>query len=172
MPQWLIQIDPLTTAFTIRRAGDWREFREHEPQPETMGKIHRGFDVLLLGLRVCHDQIRRDLADISTSTDEVLYGLLKFMGIDFPARVALPGIRTALKAQIKRPKTCLHHAARQVFGNKPGIEGIRRMEVRLQPALSDLAQEGQQDLVWLEQQGVIIERDMLRSTLAEPGELR
>src|SRR5215831_16821764 len=137
-----------------------------------MGKIHRGFDVLLLSLRVRHDQIRRDLADISASTDEVLHGLLKFMGIDFPARVALPGIRTALKAQIKRPKTCLHHAARQVFGNKPDIESIRRMEVRLQPALYDLAQEGQQDLVWLEQQSIIIEGDMLRATLAEPGELR
>ena len=37
------------------------------------------------------------------------------------------------------------------------------MEVRFQPALHDLAQEGQQDLVWLEQQGIIIERDMLRS---------
>src|SRR5215467_4315928 len=137
-----------------------------------MGKMHRGVDVLLLSLRVCHDQIRRDLAYISASTDEVLHGLLKFMGIDFPARVALPGIRTALKAQIKRPKTCLHHAVRQVFGNKPGIKGIRRMEVRLQPALHDLAQEGQQDLVWLEQQGIIIERDMLRATPAKPGKLR
>src|SRR5262245_33501828 len=136
-----------------------------------MGKIHRGFDVLLLSLRVCHDQIRRDLADISASTDEMLYDLLKFMGIDFPARVALPGIRTALKAQIKRPKTCLHHTVCQVFGNKSSIESIRRMEVRLQPALHDLAQEGQQDLVWLEQQGIIIEGDMLRATLAEPGEL-
>src|SRR5262249_17861075 len=143
MPQWLIQIDPLTTAFTIRRAGDWRKFREHEPQPETMGKMHRGLNILLLSLRVGHDQIRCDLANISASTDEVLHGLLKFMGIDFPARVALPGIRTALKAQIKRPKPCLHHAARQVFGNKPGIEGIRRMEVRLQPTLYDLVQEGQ-----------------------------
>src|SRR4029434_5926325 len=119
-----------------------------------------------------HDQIRRDLADIGTSTDEVLHGLLKFMGIDFPPRVALPGIGTALKAQIKRLKTCLHHEARHVFGNKPRIEGIWRMEGRFQPALHDLAQEGQQDLVWLEQEGIIIERDMLRSTLAEPGELR
>jgi hypothetical protein len=100
---------------------------------------------------VCHDQIRRDLADIRTSTDEVLHGLLKLMGIDFPTRVALPGIGTALKAQIKRPKTCLHHETRHVFGNKPGIEGIRRMEVGFQPALHDLVQEGQQDLVWLEQ---------------------
>jgi hypothetical protein len=81
------------------------------------------------GLRVCHDQICRDLAYIGASTDEALHGLLKFMGIDFPTRVALPGIRTALKAQIKRPKTCLHHATRHVFGNKPGIEGIRRMKV-------------------------------------------
>src|SRR3989442_9875194 len=137
-----------------------------------MGKIHRGLDVLLIGVRVCHNQIRRNLADIRTSTDEVLYSLLEFMGIDFPARVALPGIRTALKTQIKCPKTCLHHQVRHVFGNKPGIEGIRRMEVRFQPALHDLAQEGQQDLVWLEQQGIIIERDMLRSTPMERGEFR
>src|SRR5215510_6944396 len=94
------------------------------------------------------------------------------MGIDLPACVALPGICTALKAEIKRPKTCLHHAARHIFSDKPGIEGIRRMEIRFQPALHDLAQEGQQDLVRLEQQGIIIERDMLRSTLTEPGEFR
>ena len=103
--------------------------------------MHRGLEVLLTSLRVCHDQIRRDLADIRPSTDEVLHGPLQFMGIDFPAGVALPGIRTALKAQIKRPKTCLHHAARDVFGDKPSIEGIRRMERRFQPALHDLAQE-------------------------------
>src|SRR5215471_16618821 len=137
-----------------------------------MGKMHRGLDVLLIGLRVCHDQIRRDLAEIGASTDEVLHGLLEFMGIDFPARVALPGIRTALKAQIKGPKICLHHQTRHVFGKKPGIEGVRRMEVRFQLALHDLAQEGQQDLLWLEQQGIIVERDLLRSTLAEPGEFR
>ena len=46
------------------------------------------------------------------------------------------------------------------------------MEIRFQPALHDLAQEREQDLVWLEQQGIIIERDMLRPTLAEPGKLR
>ena len=92
------------------------------------------------------------------------------MSIDFPARVALPGIGTALKAQIERLKAYLHHRLRNVPGDKSGIEGIRRMEMCLQPVLHDLAQKGQQDLVWLEQQGIIIEGDMLRPTLAEPGE--
>src|SRR3989475_11013469 len=137
-----------------------------------MGKMHGGLDLLLVCLRVRYDQIRRHLVHISTGTDEMLHGLREFMGIDFPARVALPGIRTALKTQIKCPKTCLYHQARHVFGNKPGIEGIRRMEVRFQPALHDLAQEGQQDLGWLEQEGIIIKRNMLRSTLTQPGELR
>ena len=95
-----------------------------------MGKMHRGLDVLLIGVRVCHDQIRRDLADIGASTDEVLHGLLEFVGIDFAAGAALSGIGITLKAQIKRLKTRLHHQARDVLRDKSGIKGIRRMEMR------------------------------------------
>src|SRR5262245_14838699 len=42
MPQWLIEIDPLATTFTVRCAGNRGKFGEHEPQPEAMGKMHRG----------------------------------------------------------------------------------------------------------------------------------
>lgn len=102
MTQWLIQVDPCTTAFTVRRAGDRRKFREHAPQPQAMGKMHGGLDVLLVCLRVRHDQIRRDLVDIGASTEEMLHGQIEFIGIDFPAGVALPDICTTLKTQIKR----------------------------------------------------------------------
>src|SRR5262245_36857178 len=98
MPQWLIQIDPLTTALTVGGARNGRKFREHEPQPQTMGKVHRCLNVLLLRLWVRNDQIGRYLADICTSADEMLHGLCELMGVDFATRAALPGIGTTLKA--------------------------------------------------------------------------
>src|SRR6266446_8678106 len=137
-----------------------------------MGKMHRGLDVLLVCLRVRDDQIRRHLVDICPSTDEMLHGLLEFMGIDFPAGAALPGISAALKAEIKRLKPRLHHQCRDVLRDKPRIERIRRMEVDFQPTLQDLTQEGHEDLRRLEQQGIIIKRDLLCPALPEPDQLR
>src|SRR5215510_6483563 len=137
-----------------------------------MGKMHGGLNVLLVCLGVRNDQICRHLVDICPSTDEMLHGPLKFMGIDFPTGVALPDIRAALKAEIKRLKPCLHHQSRNVLRDKPSIERIWRMKVHFRPTLQDLAQEGHEDLLGLEQQGIIIKRDMLCPALAEPGKLR
>ena len=170
MHEGFFEVDPFSAGLAVGGLGEWREVGEHAADAEAVDEVHGGFEVLGVAAGVAEDLVGGDFVRVGPGGEEVCDGGGEFFGVDFRAGALLPAGRAGLEAEIEGFEAGADHQLCEFGREKSGVEGVWAVEVVIRAAGGGVFEEGGEGVFGVEEQGIVVEGDVVCAEAAEEVE--